>query len=416
MKNLDRRFFLKGAGACLALPFLPSLKGQTKNNNTSNPKRMVFIDVALGFEPGNFFPKDSGKNYTLSPTLEPLKNFKDKFTVFSNIEHIGMNGGHRAQHALLSGVLVNDAAKFPERNISADIKATELVGVKTRYSSLCMAFGSGDNRLSWSKSGNALPMIETPNEIFKMLFVDDPLSVKNQQKKSLDESKSVLDAVLLQANQLTQNLNAEDKAKMDEYLTSVRETEQKLHLQKAWIDLPKPKVKAFDPIKGNIYANIEEAYQVYYDLILLALKTDSTRIISVVFPPTGSVLKLPEISTGYHLLSHHGKDPERLTQLHLIEKFHMEQLAIFMKKLEDTKEGAGNLLENTSIFMGCSMGNASSHSNRQLPALLAGGNYKHAGHMKMEKLTQLSNLYVTMLQNFGMKIEKFGPSNGRIEI
>ena len=416
MNKFDRRYFLKASGVCMALPYMPSLVGQTSKKSNTSPNRMVFVDLSLGLEADAFFPKDSGKNYTLSPTLSPLKSFKNDFTVFSNIEHIGVTGGHRAQHALLSGVLLSEAAKFKEGNITLDMKAAEHVGVKTRYQSLHIGIGGSNNRMSWTRNGNAVPMVNKLDQIFNMLFQDDTARVKSQRQRALNENSSVIDAILEQSKGINRGLDKEDKEKLDEYMTSVRETEKTLQAQRNWINKPKPKVQRPRDMNGNIYADSDKLYALYYDLMFMALKTDSSRIISMQFPGGGAPVKLEGVDTGYHLLSHHGKDSNRLKQLRIIEKFHIYQLAKFLQKLKDTKEGDTNLLERTQVFMGAAMGNASSHSNRRLPAILAGGGHKHAGHMKMPKLTELSNLYVTMLQKFGMNVDQFGRSNGKISL
>ncbi|MCM8542584.1 MAG: DUF1552 domain-containing protein [Lentisphaeraceae bacterium] len=414
MNNFDRRSFLKTAGICLALPYMPSLIGQTKRDSDVSPNRLLFFDVWLGLEASAFFPKNEGKNYTLSPTLKPLEPLKDKFTVFSNVEHIHVNGGHRSQHALLSGVMLSDAAQFAEGNITADIKASEHVGVKTRYSSLHIGIHSGNNRMSWTRNGNSVPMVTKLNDLFRMLFVDDSKSVKARNNRALAENSSVIDVIMNQAKGVNKQLDKEDKEKLDEYLTSVRETEKKLQTKRDWIDKPKPEVKAPKDLGGSIYKDTEQVYETYYDLVLMALKTDSSRVVSMQFPGGGAPVSLPGIDTGYHLLSHHGKDPERLKQLHIIEQHHMYQLGKFMMKLQNIKEGNSNLLDKTSIFMSGCMGNASSHSNRRLPALLAGGGFKHQGHMKMKQTTEMTNIYVTMLQKFGMNIDKIGPSTGNL--
>lgn len=414
--NFDRRFFLKASGVCMALPFMASLKGQTTKTGSQFPNRMVFVDVSLGLEASGFFPKQTGHNYQSPDLLKPLSKLKDKFTVLSNIEHIGVTGGHEAQPALLSGVLFEDAKEYREGNISVDMKATEHVGAQTRYPSLHIGIGGGNDRMSWSKRGNAVPMVKNLNELFNMLFVNDSAATKRQRQRALNENDSVIDVILAQSKEINRGLDTEDKAKLDEYLTSVRETEKKLQVQKGWIQKLKPEMKAPQNMEGSIFTNIETQYSIYYDLVLMALKTDSSRIVSMQFPNTPGAIKLPGVETGYHLLSHHGKDKDRLRQLRIVEKYHTAQLSKFLTKLQNTKEGDSNLLEKTSVFMGSSMGNASSHSNRQLPALIAGGGLKHAGHMRLPKLTPLCNLYLTMLQNFGMELEQFGPSTGTINI
>ncbi|MCH2208451.1 MAG: DUF1552 domain-containing protein [Lentisphaerales bacterium] len=415
-KNLDRRSFLKASGVCMTLPFMPSLLGQSVKGGNGLPKRMVFIDVALGMEASAFFPKQTGKDCKLHGSLTPLEKMRGQFTVLSNVEHIGMAGGHRAQHALLSGVLLSDAAKFREGNLTVDMKAAEHVGIKTRFPSLHFGVAGANNRMSWTRNGNSVPMISDLNQIFKMLFVDDSEKQKQRRQTFLHENNSIIDAVLGQSKSVAQGLDKEDKNKLDEYLSSVRETEKNLQAQKAWINKPKPKVQEPGDFSGRFYAEPEKLYPLYYDLILLALKTDSSRIASLQITGAGGAIQLPGVDVGYHLLSHHGKDEERLKQLHIVEKHHMKELSRFMQKLQSIKEADSNLLDKTAIFFGGCMGNGSSHSNRQLPVLLAGGGFNHQTHKKMPQRTQLNNLYVSMLQNFGMEVDQFGPSNGTLTL
>jgi hypothetical protein len=413
--NFDRRFFLKASGISMALPFMPSLKGQSTPSTDTSPQRMVFIDSSLGMEAEAFFPKQTGSSCQLSKSLEPLESMRNKFTVFSNMEHLGITGGHRAQHALLSGVLLSDAAKFKEGNITVDMKAAESIGTKTRFPSLHFGLGAGNNRMSWTRNGNSVPMITRSQDIFKTLFMEDSPKEKARRKKFLFENSSVIDAILEQSQGIAKGLDKEDKDKLNEYMSSVRETEVQLQAQRNWINQAKPQVDQPKNMSVNIKQDPEAATQLYYDLMYLAIKTDSSRILNLQISG-GSSFYLPEVKVGYHLLSHHGKDQERLKQLHIIEKFHMQQLGKFMKKLASTEEAGSTLLDKTAIFFGASMGNASSHSNRRLPALLAGGGFKHQTHMKMPKLTQLNNLYLTMLQNFGLSIDQFGPSTGTLDI
>lgn len=417
MKNrLDRRTFLKASGVTMALPFMPSLKAQTDKSSTVSPKRMIFIDSSLGMEASAFFMEQTGKDCKLPSSLTPLEKFRDKFTVFSNMEHIGMTGGHKAQHALLSGVLLSDAGKYREGNITVDVKAAEHVGIKTRFPSLHFGIGGANNRMSWTRNGNSVPMEWDLNKIFNKLFADDSPKQKTDRQRFLNENNSIIDAVLAQSKSVSRGLDKEDKGKLEEYLNSVRETEKNLQAQKAWINKPKPKVDKPGDFSGRLFSEPEKLYSLYYDLVFLALKTDSSRVISLQIPGAGAALQLPGVDVGYHLLSHHGKDEERLRQLHTIEKYHIQQLSRFMAKLDKIKEGESNLLDKTTIFFGAAMGNGSSHSNRRLPVLLAGGDYKHETHRKMPELTQLNNLYVTMLQNFGLEIDQLGPSNGNISI
>lgn len=410
--NIDRKTFLRGTGgAAMALPFLEIM---AKNKKDLIPKRMVCVGVYFGFVPKLFFPNEAGKNYKLSELLNPLAAHRKDFTVFQNLDH-GLTGGHQAVHTFLSGVKSIDAKNMPEGNISIDQKAAEFVGVKTRYSSLQLTTGGNSgNSLSWSRSGVSLPPIKSLKTIYSLLF-EKPNKQRIQQiEHGLKVDKSILDLVKIDADRLKKQLGRDDLDKLDQYFTSVEELERKLSMSQLWLEKEKPMVSYKLPTDADA-RDFKDRLSLYYKLIALALQTDSTRVISFEISDLGANSGGLNLTTGYHNLTHHGKKPEFLKELKLIEMTHTAAFADFLKELKMVKEANGKtLLDNTMTLLGSGMGNASSHSNKSLPLLLAGGGFNHGDSKIYKPGTAACNLYLNMLQNFGLEVDQFNLSTGTL--
>lgn len=416
---MQRRTLLKAAGISIALPFMPSLFGADRTGEDRHIRRLVCIHQCLGYEAGNFFPAQVGEDYAPPPTLVPLMENRKNITVYSGLEH-GVAGGHYAEHAFLSGIHLDDAKNFKEGNISVDIKAAEHVGYRTRFPSIHLALPGGVGRYdqtSWNQFGGSIPMNSNLSDQFNKLFVDDSPEAKRKASQVLQENSSIIDAVMDQSAAYSRDLNPTDKVRLDDFLTSLRETEKKIQVQKEWVLMDKPKVASFSAFPTNI----RELFPLFYKLIALALQTDSTRVATLQLPVTNNVYNdLDGVHEGYHLLSHHGKDAGRLKQLHIIERFHMTMFNDFLNHLRKMDGKGGSLLDHTLILHGAGMGNASAHSNKNLPVILAGGGLKHGSHRSM--LTnggapdKLCNLYLSMLQWFGVETTSFGTSTGAVPL
>ncbi len=420
-KTIPRRHFLRGlGGAALSLPHLDIMANTS--DTAKAPKRMVCIGSNYGFVPDQMFPTHGGNNYELSPLLKPLAHMRDDFTVISGLDHgeLGL-GGHKGVHSFLSGVVSQSSGSFREKNISVDQKAAQFVGEQTRYPSMQLTTGSVPiNLLSWSSSGVAIPPVQDLRAIFAALFQDPKKNKLNILKRAFNEEQSILDLVALDAKALQKHLGKDDQEKVDQYFTSLRAIEQRLTQSKAWLNRPKPKVSYALP-EGSNEMDFIDRTPLYYDLMALALQTDSTRVFSFEISEFGrNSGGFEGVSKGYHQLSHHGKMPEYLQELSIVENFHMQQFARFQDKLKDIKEVDGSsLFDNTMSLIGSGMGNASSHSNRSLPFVLAGGGFKHGSHMKFEKtkdqsLPPATNIYTSMLQNFGLELDTFNTSTGTL--
>lgn len=417
---VNRRTFLRGCGAAIALPFLESVSKPAQlrpsTGEARDPMRMVCVGLNYGLYPGDFFPKKSGRNYKLTKLLEPLAGMKDDMTVFSHLDHPGIKGGHEAVHTFLSGIMADGSKAMPERNITMDQKAAEFVGVETRYGSMQIGIGGGG--LSWTRNGVAIPPITQLQVLFDALFLETSESKRKRLSESYRLNSSILDVVHEDAAALKQRISRNDRDKLDEYFTSIREVENRLVQSESWLSAPKPKVdyRIPEPRPENFY----EEVPVFYELMKLALQTDSTRVISCGVDGWSGDSGLPGVTQGYHFLTHHGHDETRLEQLSIIETFHTRAFARFLENLKRTQISEdASLLDKTMVLMGSGMGNASSHSNRNLPMILVGGGFRHGEHKDYPKTgsqqTPACNLYVSMLQRFGLEIDQFGTSTGTLK-
>ena len=402
--HLSRRRFLQGTGIALSLPAFESVAVGNSTGNQS-PRRLVCVGNHLGFYPGNFFPQAGGKNYVPTSTLQPLETHRKNLTVFSHLDH-GLNGGHKAVQGFLTSVKKEEAAGFPEKNISLDQAAAEHVGSATRFASINTGIKDGTD-MCWTRAGVHVPPINNPATLFRGLFVNTPQRERKAERTRLRHQSSVLDALRDSANALNRTLNAADRDKLDQYLTSVRDVERRLQMSKEWIDRPKPR-SPIDEVLNEERQHIDEL-ALFYDLLALALQTDSTRVATL---ETGLGFRTAELDLGsYHQLSHHGKSPDRVGQLQVVEAFLTRKLSNFLAKLEEAK-----ILDHTLIVFGSGMSDGSTHSNRNLPVLLAGGGLKHQGHVvcpeEQHQRVPLSNLWLSVLRWFGSEAERFGRSTG----
>ena len=416
--TLTRRAWLRGTGgALMALPYLDAMA--SAEQKTAVPMRMACIGLNFGFVPQLFFPKVTGGEYKLSERLAPLEKLRSEFTVFSGLDHgVNAQGGHGGVHAYLSGVLSKNSAGMPEANISLDQKAAQLVGTQTRYPSLQLASGNDPNHMiSWSASGVSLPPVTNVETIYNLLFQKIDPRLRNSTQATYAARSSILDLVKTDADYLKRRVGAWDREKLDRYFYSVRQVEKRLTQSSRWLDKPKPVVDYQLPSAPN-QLDFVDRVPLYYDLMALALQTDSTRVVSLALADIGNNYGGFDISRGYHQLTHHGKVPEYITELSVIEQFHTGQVARFLEQLRAVREPNGKtLLENSMVLFGSGMGNASSHSNKNLPLVLAGGGFRHGEHKSYfrdearKEATLASKLFLSMLQRFGLEIDRFGAAN-----
>lgn len=409
--KLDRRNFLRAAGVSLALPLL---EAQSRGASNQPPRRMVCICTPLGLHAQHFFPEKAGRDYEPTPYLEVLKDFRDDFTVVSGLSHPEVGSSHDSIFSFLT------AAPHPEQragfrnSISLDQFAAERIGGQTRFASLplsCEGFS-----LSWTRSGALVPSDSFPSSVFARLFLEGRPDEVQAQARRLRDGRSILDAVSGQARSLGLGLGASDREKLDEYFTSVRELEQRLAINEEWSKKPKPKVEAKQPQNIANSADLVGRARLMFDLIHLAIQTDSTRLITLMLLGTSLVPPVPGVSLGHHDLSHHGQDPSKIEQLKAVEVEKLKTFRDFLTRLKETKEEGDSLLDRTTVFFSSNLGNASNHSTKNLPVLLAGGGFRHGQHLAFDPASgpPLSNLYLSMLQRLGIEADKFGSSTGTL--
>ncbi len=404
--SLNRRAFLQGTGVCLALPLLdamrPALGAESKPD--ALPRRMVAIETNMGILPQFFFPEQSGKEYTLTPYLERLAPHREKFTVLSGTSLPGVTGGHAAERCFLTGTPHPERGGF-RNGVSLDQYAAEHVGNKTRFPSLTLAMSSEGGTLSFTRSGAPISAERSPKKLFQTLFVQGKPEEVAANVEALKQGRSMLDFVSDQSKRLNRSLSKSDQRRMDEYLSSVRELEHRLHASEEWEYKPKPKVDAQPPEDIDDAREFVKKTRLMLDVMKLALETDSTRIISLFID-----------TTVIHNITHHGNRPEALAELRGHEEKQFDALGSFLTALNDTKEGGQPLLDRTMVLYGTCMGSANSHSNVNLPVLLAGGGFKHGQHLAFDTQNNypLSNLFVSMLQRLGIEAGEFSTGKGTL--
>lgn len=419
--TIQRRTFIRAAGISLALPSLEAFAFDPKPNGKAPqgkqpPRRIICICAPLGLHPDNFFPEQTGKDYALSPYLDILKEFRNEFTVVSGLAHAGMGSSfaHQASASFLTGV--PGAGRPGFRNaISLDQFAADHIGTQTRFPSLALS-GEGSGGLSWTRTGALIPADNVPSKVFARLFLEGRADEVQGQMRRLADGRSILDDVRDQAKSLRSGLGIEDRDKLDEYLVSVRELEQRMVNDESWAKTPKPKVKEESPKDILNAADLIGRTRLLFDLTHLALQTDSTRLITIMLAGSTYAPPIKGVTLGHHDLSHHGKDPGKLEQLKIVEVETMKTVRDLLAKLKQSKEDGSNLLDRTTVFLGSNLGDGSSHSTQNLPVFLAGGGFKHGQHLHFDPKNPppLCNLFVNMLQGLGIATDKFGTSTGTL--
>jgi hypothetical protein len=412
---LSRRTFLRAAGVSIALPWMEAFTStRAFAKATTVPRRIVSICTPLGLHSNNFFPEKPGKEYGSTPYLDLFKDLRNDYTVISGLSHPDVGSSHDSIFSFLT------TAPHPERRagfrntISLDQLAAEQIGGETRFPSLplsCEGFS-----LSWTRSGALVPSDMFPSSLFAKLFMEGRPEEVEAQARRLRDGQSILDTVREQAKQLQPGLSISDRDKMDEYFTSVRELEQRLAKAEEWAKKPKPKVDAKQPQNIANGADLVGKSRLMYDLMHLAIQTDSSRLFTLLLLGTSLVPPVAGVNLGHHDLSHHGQDPAKLAQLKTVETEKLKVFRDFLMKLKETKEEGETLLDRTSIFFSSNLGNASTHSTKNLPIIFAGGGFKHGQHLAFDAKSPppLANLYLSMLQRTGIKVEKFGSSTGTL--
>jgi hypothetical protein len=440
---------LRGLGAGIALPTLPSLISGWSHAAeltaavgdvaaSAAPRRMVFLTIPNGVHQDNWWPAGEGKNFELGPTMEPLAALKDQIQVISGLDHINATAGKdgpgdhaRASASLLTGCRAKKTAGVDiHLGPSVDQVAAQHVGHLTRFPSLELTCDSVRNsgscdsgyacayqfNISWRSATTPMPPEPNPRLVFERLF---GAGSPNERRQSLahrrERERSILDFIRDDAQALGAKLSPQDNRKLDEYLTSIREIEQRIARFEQFGDLPNPNVPAPDGVPDQFEARM----QVMYDMIALAFETDSTRIATLILAHDGSNRSFPEIdvSRGHHDLSHHQGKQENLDQIAKIDRFYVENLARFLQKLADMKDADGtSVLHNSMVVYACGNADGNAHSHDNLPVILAGagGGGLKTGRYHEVRSMPMSNMYIEMLEHMGVRgVDRFGDSDGR---
>lgn len=450
--SLSRRNFLRGLGACIALPTLENMlpggrslfaaateTGAPLATTASGmPLRMAFIQFANGANYDRWHPQGEGRDYVLNETFAPMAGLRDKFQIISNLHHNEANnfgdgpGDHaRAGAAYLTGVHAwkTNGAKL-KLGVSVDQIAAERVGHLTRLDSLQLGtepgrlYGSCDTgypcayqyNISWASETSPLPPETNPRAVFERLFGSTDAGASTDAAARVARRKSVLDFVLNDVNRLNARLGHNDRAKVDEYLTAVRKLERQIEKAEQFT----PAVTDA-PVPGVSYPDHREHVEIMYELIALAFQSDSTRVITFPVAWEGSNRPFLElgIPEGHHYLTHHSGSQEKILKVAQIERWYMERFAAFVRRLDAMKDPDGSsVLHNSMIVYGSAVGDGNRHNHDDLPVVLAGaggGTVAVGRHNRLREPTPMTNLYLGMLDRFGVRAERFGDSTGRME-
>lgn len=446
---LDRRHFLRGVGASVALPLLncmTPLRAAT-TEAACKPRRCVFVYLPNGVNVLTWQVTTAGREYRLSEPLKPLEMHRHNITPISGLHHPGAIGqAHVCADTWLTAAKIGMEGGRYRNTVSCDQLIAEVTAPKTRFGSLELSISAGvgqpnnSSTLAWSRDGVPLPAEDNPRTVFERLFSPETDGVG--QRRSLDRRRSILDAILEDARSLRHNLGGEDRSKLDEYLNSVREVEVRTERLEAWINVRKPIVDSATEVhlRRNVSrSDAGEYYRTMYDLMVLALRTDMTRVISYMSGSETNGLPIPELDIRQtrHELSHHNGDPEVMARLTRSDTFITQQFAYFLDQLQAVHDGEEALLDRTMVLFGSGMSHGHSHGNANLPLILAGGRslgIKHGQHLdynlskiKSYDLTnsqshyalchqpvdsdaRLSNLLLTMMHKMEVETERFADS------
>jgi len=412
-QKLSRRTVLRGTGIALATPWLSAMSSAFADSRSEQPpRRFVAMTLGLGLHADHLFPENAGRGYKPSRYLEQLQDIREHFTVVSGSSHPGVSGGHRAEASLLSAAPMSGAAQA-RNTVSLDQLLARHLGNHTRFPSLVLGL-SGSNSPSYTDNGSMIPAEDSPARVFTRLFISDAPSERARQIQRAKEGQSIMDLVAEDARVLQQTLGAGDRDRLDAYFTSVRELERRLVEAEAWVNRPKPKIDIRKPIDIGNPNDFIGRQRLMNDMVRLALSTDSTRFITFHLGGSGGVLPIEGVDEGYHSLSHHGMDEEKIRQLGLVEHEIVHAWGDFLRALKATDDHSANLLDHTSVLLTSNLGNASSHDNRNMPVLIGGGGFKHGQHLAFDRKSNypLPNLYLSVIQQTGLKQTKFATSTG----
>jgi hypothetical protein len=430
---LPRRTFLRGMGVTMALPLLdamfPALTPMAQA--AANPaKRLGFVYIPMGMNPAEWIPQETGKITSLSTSLASLQPHLNYITVLTNTELKDMaypTGNHAASNAIFLSAVPPKRTEGNDYALATTVDqiAAKQLGKETAIPSLELATdliaqtGNCDNglacayqnNLAWSSPTTPLPSEADPRVVFERLFGDG--GTTQERRSDLRKNQSILDWVTQDMARLQKQVGAADRARVGEYVETVREVERRI--QRAQQQSSETKLPDLER-PANVPENWEEHVKLMYDLQVLALQADITRVITFQMAREASTRTYPQIgiNEAHHPISHHANLPDRLAKLARINAYHVSLFAYLVERLKATPDGDGNLLDHTTYLLGSGMGNPNVHDHTNLPAVLAGG--KNGGrHLKYNEPIPLANVHLSLLEKVGVHQAKFGDSTGTIE-
>jgi hypothetical protein len=439
--RLSRRTILRGLGTGIALPFLDAMQqaAAAPARNAAVPVRLAFLYVPNGIHMADWTPTDTGSAYALPPTLEPLTALRGEFSILSGLGQrcANSNGDGPGDHARAMASFLSGAQARKTEGVdihcgtTVDQIAAAAVGRKTRFPSLEIGADRGktsgtrdsgyscaySSTIAWRTETQPLPKESDPKLIFERLFESGRPGESAQARAKRDRfGRSILDFALEDAARLQRSLGHSDRRKLDEYLSAVREVEQRIERSQKASAAGVTMIKKPDGIPDNY----EEHLRLLADLLVLAFQTDSTRVATFVFANEGSSRSYSfiDVPEGHHDLSHHGNDPAKQSKIAKINRFHTRQLAYLLGKLKAAREGDANLLDRSMVVYGGCIGDGNRHDHNNLPILLAGrggGTLSPGRHQKYVAKTPLNNLFASLLDRMGAKPEALPETTGRLE-
>ncbi len=417
MHLINRKTFLSTvAMAGMSLPWMEAM-GVARKATNGRIKRMLCVVSPFGVSPTFWHPKGEGVNYQPSKELKILDQFRSEYTVFSNLDHGEYGrGGHSGVHTFLSGVNKEDATSLPEANITLDQKAVMHLGSYTRFPSLNLGGGQGSVMNTWTKNGIWVRPETNIAKAYRNLFHNDSAKDLFKQSKEMDLDLKILSINYQQAKSFKSKLGRVDQQKLEEYFDDAHDLARKIENNKKWVNKDKPGTEMKSPMESDFVKDLP----LFYDLILEAFKSDSSRFITLEKPKSLNLDAIGVDAGSYHGVSHHGQKPGGIEKMAKVDSFFLKEMTRFLDKMKSTKDPLqdGSLLDNTVALFGSGMGNSSSHSNKDCPVLLLGGGLKHQTHfvgpVENRERLPLHDLWLTVLQHIGCPIDRYNRSTSSL--
>ena len=440
-KAIPRRTFLRGIGATVALPLLESMIPAFASKSQAavmSPVRLSICYVPNGIIPGAWKPQTAGPNFEITPVLQPLAKFRDRFLVLGGLsskhaEAAPGDGGQTAPHELAAGSFLTGAHPVKEGRVgvSMDQVLAQELGRQTQLASLELGIEAPDvtgqcalgwncayiHTLSWRNPTTPLPVENQPRLVFERLFGDSNTTDPAERMARISQNRSILDWMSESSARIMKRLDPKDRARLTEYLDAIRDVERRIARAEEQsakelpvLDRPAGIPEAFD-----------EHARIMFDLMATALQSDMTRVITFMLGREQSDWTYREIGIydAHHPTTHHQNDPIKIEKVTRINVFHTTLLAYYLEKLASTPDGDGSLLDHSMVLYGSGLGDGSQHAPHDLPILLAGGaagQIKSGSHIQYPKDTPVTNLFLSIMDRMGVRTERFGDSTGRLDL